>query len=208
MEGPEGKQRLPVLHWLTVLNEALHNLARAIALNFIHQLHRFHDADHLSVVDVIADLHKRRRARRRRFIERAHNGRLHNVQSGVIVDGWFGLRRARATARLRQRQHAVAGRRSLLGRHQPRQSRKVCAALLLELDAHLQVAALNFELADLVFLQELDEFPQFVHLIRIHLVFGGSYSSIQPLATGVSTCPPVSVTATMSSIRIPNRPGK
>src|ERR1700691_1751993 len=79
MEGPQGKQRLPVLHWLTVLNEALHDFARAVALNFIHQLHRFHDADHLPVVDVVANLHKRGRARRRRLIERAHNGRLHNV---------------------------------------------------------------------------------------------------------------------------------
>src|ERR1700761_8258748 len=85
---PEGKQRLAVLHRLAVLDEALDDLARAVALDFVHQLHRFDDAEHLPWFHAIADLDEGSGARRRRLVEGADDGRLHNVEVCVFVGRW------------------------------------------------------------------------------------------------------------------------
>src|SRR5580698_165738 len=80
LDDPDSKQRLAVLDGLAIVDQALHNLACSIGFNLVHQLHRFHDAHHLALFDVIAVGNKRRRARRRRLIERADDRRLDNVQ--------------------------------------------------------------------------------------------------------------------------------
>src|ERR1700744_4582871 len=40
----DREQRLSVLHRLTGLHEHLDDLTRSVALDLVHQLHRFHDA--------------------------------------------------------------------------------------------------------------------------------------------------------------------
>src|ERR1700743_687648 len=96
---------------------------------------------------------------------------------------------------------------------------RLTAAFLGELDADFKVTALQVKFAYLVFFQELDQFPQFLHLFRIHLhsacrilpcaeAVRRGHNSISALFTGVSTLWPRSVTATISSMRMPNFPAR
>src|SRR5690349_6001295 len=86
----DGKQSLPVLHWLSVHYElALHD-SGSLRLDFVHELHGLYDAKHLTWLYTFADANKWRRAGRRAFIERAHDGRLDEDQAGV--GGLFGFR--------------------------------------------------------------------------------------------------------------------
>ena len=87
---------------------------------------------------------------------------------------------------------------------------------LAELEPDLHVAAIQIELGDLILLQELDQLFQILDIFWFHSFLylsplmraGLNQSSIRALGAGVSTCPPVRVTATMSSMRMPNWPGK
>src|SRR5690348_2599116 len=78
--GAESEELLPVFDRLAILHEALDDLAGAVALDLVHELHGFDDTEHLSCLDVVADFDKGRRPRRRRFIECADDRRLHDVQ--------------------------------------------------------------------------------------------------------------------------------
>src|SRR5579884_970707 len=78
--GAESEELLSVFDRLSVLHKALHNLAGTVALDLVHQLHGFDDAEHLSGLHVVADLHECRRSWRWRLIKRADDRRLHNVQ--------------------------------------------------------------------------------------------------------------------------------
>src|ERR1700685_1405790 len=63
--APNRKQGLPKLDGLAVGDEALHDLARGIGFDLVHQLHGFDNADHLALVHMIAGGNKGRRAGRR-----------------------------------------------------------------------------------------------------------------------------------------------
>src|SRR6202044_1140532 len=78
---PDHKQFLPILDWLAVRDQFLHDLTGHIRLNFIHQLHGFHDAQNLPDFDHVPDFDKRWRSRRRALIECPDNRRMHRVQS-------------------------------------------------------------------------------------------------------------------------------
>src|SRR5580704_11725064 len=52
--GPDTEQRLPVFHGLPVLDEDAQYLAADIGLDFVHELHGFHDAQRLPRLDVPA----------------------------------------------------------------------------------------------------------------------------------------------------------
>src|SRR5579863_4128857 len=80
MAGAQSEEGLSVLNRLAVLDETLDDLACAVALDFVHQLHGFNDAEHLSGFHLVSDLDERRRARRRRLVKRSDNRRLHDVQ--------------------------------------------------------------------------------------------------------------------------------
>ncbi len=77
-----------------------------IGLNFIHEFHRFDDAEDLAVLDLVSNLHESRRARRGRLVEGADDGGLEDVKSGV-----FGRRHRciRGKQRRRRTAGAVAG---------------------------------------------------------------------------------------------------
>src|SRR5271155_4948271 len=94
LPGTQGEERLAVFDRLAALNEALDDLTGGVGLDLVHELHGFDDAENLSVLDLIADFHKGRRARRGRLIEGADDGRLDDVQPGVLVWGIVGLHRS------------------------------------------------------------------------------------------------------------------
>src|ERR1700685_2287244 len=77
---PESEEWLAVLHWLAVGDQTLDNLPGRIGFDLVYQLHGFDDAQDLTVLDLVPDLDKSSGAGRRRLVERAHDGRLDDVQ--------------------------------------------------------------------------------------------------------------------------------
>src|SRR5437868_4946597 len=71
--GSYPKQRLAVLHGLSVFGKLLHDFAGGISFDFVHQLHCFDDAQHLANLHVVTRFNEGWRARRRTFIEGAND---------------------------------------------------------------------------------------------------------------------------------------
>src|SRR5688572_835224 len=69
--GFYGEQSFSILHWLAVLDIHLHDLAVVLGVDFVHQFHRFDDAQHLSLLDGGADVDEGWGARFRCAEERA-----------------------------------------------------------------------------------------------------------------------------------------
>src|ERR1700683_798787 len=67
--APNHKQLLPILDGLTVGDQLLHDLTAHVRFDLVHQLHGLDNAQHLSHLDRIAWLYKRRRTGRWRFVE-------------------------------------------------------------------------------------------------------------------------------------------
>src|SRR2546428_13437257 len=74
--GIDPAKDLSEFHGLGVLHEDLPDHALHLGLDFVHDLHRLDDADHLTHGDPAADLHVRLRPRLRRLVERPDHGRL------------------------------------------------------------------------------------------------------------------------------------
>ena len=74
---------IPYSTGLPLATNILAMVARDFGLDLVHQLHRLDDAEHLAFFNRVADLDERRRARRRRFVVGADDGRLHDEQVGV-----------------------------------------------------------------------------------------------------------------------------
>ena len=70
-------------------------VAARVGLDLVHQLHRFDDAQRVAVRDGVADLDERRRARRRRAIERADHRALDHWPSGAATTAASARRRQR-----------------------------------------------------------------------------------------------------------------
>src|SRR5438046_4162371 len=85
LPGPYRKQPLAVLDRLPALNIDVHDLAVVLRFDFVHQLHRFDDAEHLSLFHLHADVDKRRRGWLGRSVERAHNRGFHNGELEIDV---------------------------------------------------------------------------------------------------------------------------
>src|SRR5690242_8836466 len=85
-----GEQRLSVFHGLAIADEALHDFSGEIAFDLVHQLHGFNDAKNLAYGDRVADFRERGGPRRRRFVERAHDRRADDMQSGFLRFGGGG----------------------------------------------------------------------------------------------------------------------
>src|SRR2546426_12006872 len=81
---PDLEQRLPVLHRLAVRHERLEDLAVAIRLDLVHQLHRLDDAQHLALLHTIGDLDERTGGWGAGAVERAHDRRLHQMDVGGL----------------------------------------------------------------------------------------------------------------------------
>src|SRR5688572_18251770 len=69
--GLDGEEPFPVLHRLTVLDVGLDQLAVALGVDLVHELHGFDDAKHLPLVHHLPELSEGFGARLRRAIEGA-----------------------------------------------------------------------------------------------------------------------------------------
>src|SRR4030095_11573222 len=74
----DGKQPLPILHRLPVLDVALDDLAVAFRVDLVHQLHRLDDAQHLAFTHHVANFRERFRPGLRCTVERPDDRRLHD----------------------------------------------------------------------------------------------------------------------------------
>src|SRR3989449_2172196 len=81
---PDLEQRLPVLDRLAVRHERLEDLAVAIRLDLVHQLHRLDDAQHLTLLHTLRDFDERTGAGPAGSVEGAHDRRLHQVDVGGL----------------------------------------------------------------------------------------------------------------------------
>ena len=91
---PYREKPLAVLHGLAAFDVDVHDLPVVFGVDFVHQLHRFDDAEHLPLLHAGADLDEGRRPGLGRSIERADNRRLDDgeLDVGLVVPG--GVRRA------------------------------------------------------------------------------------------------------------------
>src|SRR5215469_8692370 len=79
----DGKQGLPVLYGLSVLNQLTFQDSRDFRFDFVHQLHGLDDAQDLARLDPLANPDEGRRAWRRALVEGAYDGRLHQREVWV-----------------------------------------------------------------------------------------------------------------------------
>ena len=84
--------------------------ARDFALDLVHQLHRFDDAENLTGFDDVAHTDERGGAGRSRGVEGADNRRLHSERL-VIFDGRSGVRRRDVCDRVGSRRGGEGNRR-------------------------------------------------------------------------------------------------
>ena len=54
--GLDSEEDLAKLHWASILDQNLANGTRHFALDFVHELHGFHDAERISNTNLISDL--------------------------------------------------------------------------------------------------------------------------------------------------------
>src|ERR1017187_3091230 len=225
---PDGEEGLPKLDGLTVGNEALYDFAGSIGFDLVHQLHGFDDADDLAFFNVIARRDECRSTRRRRAVVGTNDRRFHQVQASIRVLGWSLGRRCRRRTRWGSRGLGYP-RGGRCGRTRRIVQSWRCGLLLVELESDLQIAAVQIELSNLVFLQKFNQLLQVCNILCFHW-FPNSYtfvwfgpvkttqlpkvsktcfhSSMSALGAGVNTWPPVGVTATISSMRMPNLPAR
>src|SRR4051812_24175240 len=83
LPGPYREEPLTVLHRLTALHIDIDDFAVVFGVDFVHQLHRFDDAEDLALLDARADVDEGRGAGFRRPIERADDRRLDDRQFDV-----------------------------------------------------------------------------------------------------------------------------
>src|SRR3989442_14273762 len=81
-------------HRLRVLCGDFPNDAPDLGLDFVHDLHRFDDADHLPLVHPGADLHVRLGGGLRRLVERPHHRGLDLEELGAGGSRWSGAGRS------------------------------------------------------------------------------------------------------------------
>ena len=109
--GLDREQPLAVLDRLAVLDVHAHDLAFVLRRDLVHELHRFDDAEHLILLDAIADVDERRRARLGRSVERADDRRLHDreLQGRLVERGGRGASAGAAGAGRPGRAHLPRG---------------------------------------------------------------------------------------------------
>src|ERR1022692_3144342 len=69
--GADGKQRLPVLHGLSVHHQLAFHDPGNLGLDLVHELHGLDDAQDLADLHALAYAHERRRAGRGGVVKRA-----------------------------------------------------------------------------------------------------------------------------------------
>src|ERR1044072_727080 len=92
LSGPDREEALAVLDGLAVLHVDVDDLAVVLAVDLVHQLHRFDDAKNVALLGRRTDIDERGGARLGRSVEGAHNRRFHDREFELDV-GIGGLGR-------------------------------------------------------------------------------------------------------------------
>ena len=101
-----AKQSLAKLDGFSVLYVDLDNLATDLGFDFIHQLHRFNDAQNAARLDRVACLDKRLGVRIRRAVESSDNRRPHVQETFIFI---WTVQELREHRQWRLRMGAAAG---------------------------------------------------------------------------------------------------
>src|SRR5216684_4123280 len=195
LKGADAKQSLPVLDRLAVGDQLARHHSGDFGLDFVHELHRFDDAEHRARLHRLAHTHERRRARRGAFVESPHDRRFDEVF--VIRCSRRRRRRGRRGRLGGSRRWRGNGRLNLTGGEAHVMGFPLCPA-----NAYTVVSPLHLQLGDTTLVHDLN---QFTNLFNCH---GISYSSRNSLDVGVRTSHPVFVTTTVSSMRTPPNPSR
>src|ERR1700689_3416713 len=85
LNGPDAKEGFSVFDCLAVLHEFTLDDTGDIGLDFVHELHRFDDAEHFAGRDMLADAYERGGVGRGGFVESADDRtlRIDDLQGGV-----------------------------------------------------------------------------------------------------------------------------
>src|SRR6266850_1318013 len=86
-----AEEGLSVLYGLSIFGENADHFAGGIRFNLVHELHGFHDAEHLPGFDVRANLHEGIRAWAGGSVEGSYDGRLDHMQ--ILTRSRFGMGR-------------------------------------------------------------------------------------------------------------------
>src|SRR5262252_9318113 len=201
---PYGEQPLAVLHRLAVLYVHIGDFTVVLRVDLVHQLHRFDDAQDLTLLYRRTDVDERRRAGLRRPVEGADNRRLHDGQLDFSVGRRVVVVSNGRSRRNRRRRHGNSRRRRWEagtrhgGRRDRRWQRHDVRAVDVLADFQPQAIVLDLELREIVFADQVEDL---FDLVQVH------QTSIRSVVTSVSTSTPPSVTSTSSSMRTPPQPG-
>src|SRR5580700_11275789 len=132
------EQGFAVLHSAAVLHQLGHDSTGDLRLDFVHQLHRFDDAQHLARLNGITHLNERWVARLGAFVESPDDRALHDyfVDGGRRYSGRIRNRSGlpRGVRGIRRMPGHVPGNRNVLhGSHRPANTHAVVAPLQLQL---------------------------------------------------------------------------
>src|SRR5277367_2094961 len=144
---PDRKQLLPILDRLAIRRQALDDLSRYVGLDLVQQLHGLDNAQHLPDFHRISGLYERRRSRRRSFVVRAYDRRLHHGKPRFRNrgSGWRSRRNRGGSPQFRPRR-----RSRRYGKEAWIPVRVQSGLLSGSPDAHFDVAAFQFELGDIL----------------------------------------------------------
>ena len=150
--GLDGEQFLAEFDRLAVLGEDLDDRSLDVGFDLIHELHRLHNAERLTLFNRVADVRKRGSGRIGRPVEGPDHGGDYDLERLVDLsrrgwDGNAGFERRRGS----QGWGREDGRRRSRCRHVP---------------ADLDLEAFDFELEDrqVLFLEEGDDLPDLVEI--------------------------------------------
>src|ERR1700678_1376317 len=146
-----GEQRLSVLHWAAVFHQLGHHGPRDLRFDFVHQLHRFNDTEHLARVHRIAHFDEGRVTGLRGFIICPDDRRFDDVLIRMWRRNGWG-----ASAGLSGFNQSGGH-----GRARPRGPHKNLR-FYLPSNANTGLAPLDFQLGDAAFHHQLDQLFDFV----------------------------------------------
>ena len=100
--GFDEEKHLVIFDWFTVLDTNFHNLPCAVGLDLVHQLHRFNDAQHRSLFDILSYFNVIGRVGSRSAVKGADDRRFYFMvfffcnRSGCSLPlcGWTRVQRA------------------------------------------------------------------------------------------------------------------
>src|SRR5262245_26926823 len=158
------EQPLAVLHGVAVLHVDLDDLAVALRLDLVHQLHRFDDAEDLTLTYRLSCFDEGLRTWLRRSVDRADEGRLDDGEVDVLLGRRQPWRRGRRRRSNRTAAWGHRRRRTIGHLRQGRHGGGPGAATALP-EPQLHVVTFELEFGDVVLAHQ---FEDEANLVQIH----------------------------------------